>query len=77
KSLGSINAVLQLFMKSGMYVVGYKQTLKMFRQGKAKLVILASNCPALRKSEMDGDNVELGIACGKYYRACTLTVIDP
>jgi large subunit ribosomal protein L30e len=35
-------------MKSGKYVLGYKQTLKMIRQGKAKLVILANNCPALR-----------------------------
>ena len=35
-------------MKSGKYVLGYKQTQKMIRQGKAKLVILANNCPALR-----------------------------
>ena len=74
-----------------MYAVGYKQTLKMFRQGKAKLVILANNCPAWRKSETEycallaktgvrycsGSNIELGLACGKYYRVCTLTVIDP
>lgn len=48
KSLESINSRLQLVMKSGKYVLGYKQTLKMIRQGKAKLVILANNCPALR-----------------------------
>ena len=24
-----------------------------------------------------GNNIELGTACGKYYRACTLAVIDP
>uniref|UniRef100_A0A287CT42 Large ribosomal subunit protein eL30 n=1 Tax=Ictidomys tridecemlineatus TaxID=43179 RepID=A0A287CT42_ICTTR len=47
KSLESINSRLQLVMKSGKYVLGYKQTLKMIRQGKAKLVILANNCPAL------------------------------
>lgn len=35
-------------MKSGKYVLGYKQSQKMIRQGKAKLVILANNCPALR-----------------------------
>jgi len=27
---------------------GYKQTLKTLRQGKAKLVLIASNTPALR-----------------------------
>ncbi|EGW03284.1 60S ribosomal protein L30 [Cricetulus griseus] len=53
KSLESINSRLQLAMKSGKYMLGYKQTLKMIRQGKAKLVILANNCPALRKSEIE------------------------
>uniref|UniRef100_A0A673V9E5 Large ribosomal subunit protein eL30 n=1 Tax=Suricata suricatta TaxID=37032 RepID=A0A673V9E5_SURSU len=98
KSLESINSRLQLVMKSGKYVLGYKQTLKMIRHGKAKLVILANNCPALRiqgirkwKSEIEyyamlaktgvhhysGNNIELGTACGKYYRVCTLAIIDP
>lgn len=40
-------------MKSGKYKLGYKQTLKMIRQGEAKLVILANNYPALRKSEIE------------------------
>ncbi|KAI4574361.1 hypothetical protein MJT46_003640 [Ovis ammon polii x Ovis aries] len=83
KSLELINSRLQLVMKSGKDVLGYKQTLKMIRQGKAKLVILANNCPALRKSKIEyyamlaktgvhhysGNNIELGTACGKYYRA--------
>nr|XP_034354811.1 60S ribosomal protein L30-like [Arvicanthis niloticus] len=90
KSLESINSRLQLLMKSGKYVLRYEQTLKIIRQGKARLVILANNCPALRKSEIDtmpcwpkvvhhysGDNIELGTACGKYYRVCTLDIIDP
>ncbi|KAM9073002.1 large ribosomal subunit protein eL30-like [Megaptera novaeangliae] len=91
KSLESINSRLQLVTKSGKYVLGYKQTLKMIRHGKAKLVILANNCPALRKSEIEyyamlaktgvhhysGNNIELGTACRKYYRVCTLAIIDP
>ena len=35
KSVESINSRLQLVMKSGKYVLGYKQTLKIIRQGKA------------------------------------------
>uniref|UniRef100_A0A8C5SA80 Large ribosomal subunit protein eL30 n=1 Tax=Laticauda laticaudata TaxID=8630 RepID=A0A8C5SA80_LATLA len=80
---------LQL-QKSGKYVVGYKQTLKMIQQGKAKLMTLANNCPALRKTEIEyyamlvktgvhrfsGNNSELGTAYGKYYRVCTLAIID-
>ncbi|MBW03409.1 60S ribosomal protein L30, partial [Eschrichtius robustus] len=91
KSLGSINSRLQIIVKSGKYLLGYKQTLKMIRQGRAKLVILANNCPALRKSDIEcyamlaktgvhhysGNNIELDTACGKYYRVCTLSIIDP
>ncbi|XP_053132129.1 60S ribosomal protein L30-like [Hemicordylus capensis] len=91
KSLESINSRLQLVMKSGKYVQGYKQTLKMIRQGKANLVILANNSPARRKSEIEyyatlaktgehrysGNNTELGTACGTCYRVCTLAIIDP
>merc|ERR1740123_2596490 len=77
KSLDSINARLALVMKSGKYSLGYKTTVKTLRQGKAKLILIANNCPALRKSEIEyyamlaktgvhhfsGDNNELGTAC--------------
>ncbi|XP_052599004.1 60S ribosomal protein L30-like [Peromyscus californicus insignis] len=91
KSLESINSTLQLVTKSGKYALRYKQTLKMIGQGKAKLVILANNCPALRKSEIEyyallaktavhhysSNNIELGTAYGKSCEVCTLAVIDP
>merc|ERR1711935_988263 len=80
KAVESINSRLALVMKSGKYVLGYKQTLKRLRQGKAKLVIIGNNTPPLRKSEIEyyamlaktgvhhysGNNNELGTACGKY-----------
>ena len=53
KSNESINARLALVMKSGKYCLGYKQTLKTLRSGKSKLVIIASNTPPLRKSEIE------------------------
>uniref|UniRef100_A0A4W5KNC2 Large ribosomal subunit protein eL30 n=1 Tax=Hucho hucho TaxID=62062 RepID=A0A4W5KNC2_9TELE len=40
KSLESINSCLQLVMKSCKYILGYKQSQKIIRQGKPKLVIL-------------------------------------
>ena len=48
KTLENINSRLALVMKSGKYVLGYKQTLKTLRSGKAKLVIIANNTPPLR-----------------------------
>eukprot|EP00408_Alexandrium_pacificum_P025153 CAMPEP_0171205388 /NCGR_PEP_ID=MMETSP0790-20130122/26523_1 /TAXON_ID=2925 /ORGANISM="Alexandrium catenella, Strain OF101" /LENGTH=115 /DNA_ID=CAMNT_0011670903 /DNA_START=69 /DNA_END=416 /DNA_ORIENTATION=- len=91
KSADSINARLQLVMKSGKYSLGYKTTLKTLRQGKAKLILISNNCPALRKSEIEyyamlaktgvhhfaGDNNELGTACGRYYRVGCLSITDP
>merc|ERR1711915_829847 len=91
KSNESINARLALVMKSGKYALGYKQTLKTLRNGKSKLVIIANNTPPLRKSEIEyyamlaktgvhhyaGNNNDLGTACGKYFRVCTLSITDP
>jgi len=91
KTLESINSRLALVMKSGKYALGMKQSLKSLRQGKAKLIMIASNCPQLRKSEIEyyamlaktgvhhynGNNIELGTACGKYFRCCVLSITDP
>ncbi|KAK8735428.1 hypothetical protein OTU49_005385 [Cherax quadricarinatus] len=91
KAIESINSRLALVMKSGKYVLGYHQTLKCLRAGKAKLVIIANNTPSLRKSEIEyyamlaktgvhhysGNNIELGTACGKYFRVCSLAITDP
>jgi large subunit ribosomal protein L30e len=90
KTVESINSKLALVMKSGKASLGYKSTLKAIRGGKAKLIILASNCPPLRKSEIEyyamlshahvhhysGNNVELGTACGKFFRVGVLAVTD-
>ncbi|XP_015792041.1 60S ribosomal protein L30 [Tetranychus urticae] len=91
KAMESINSRLALVMKSGKYSMGYKQTLKTLRSGKAKLVIIANNTPSLRKSLIEyyamlakagvhhysGNNIELGTACGKYFRVCSLSITDP
>eukprot|EP01098_Paradermamoeba_levis_P009822 TRINITY_DN410_c0_g2_i3.p1 TRINITY_DN410_c0_g2~~TRINITY_DN410_c0_g2_i3.p1 ORF type:complete len:114 (-),score=41.66 TRINITY_DN410_c0_g2_i3:115-456(-) len=91
KTQEGINSRLQLVMKSGKYTLGLKSTLKTLRKGKAKLVIISNNCPPLRKSELEyyamlaktavhhygGNNIDLGTACGKYYRCSVLSITDP
>ncbi|CAL8990854.1 hypothetical protein GBA52_004771 [Prunus armeniaca] len=56
-----------------------------------KLIIISNNCPPLRKSEIEyyamlakvgvhhynGNNVDLGTACGKYFRVSCLSIVDP
>merc|ERR1712013_736419 len=91
KGSESINSRLALVMKSGKYTLGYRSTLKTLRQGKAKLVIIANNTPQLRKSEIEyyamlaktgvhhytGHNIELGTACGKFFRCSVMSITDP
>ncbi|KAI8825452.1 50S ribosomal protein L30e-like protein [Chytriomyces cf. hyalinus JEL632] len=86
----TINSRLALVMKSGKYTLGYKSTLKTIRNGKAKLLLISGNCPPLRKSELEyyamlsktavhhysGNNIDLGTACGKYFRVGVLSIID-
>merc|ERR1712113_1297649 len=54
-----------LVMKSGKAVLGYKTALKSLRQGKAKLVLISSNCPPLRRSEIE------------YYAMLAKTAVHP
>merc|ERR1711959_89080 len=90
KAQESINSRLQLVIKSGKFSMGYKSTLKTLRAAKAKLVIISSNCPPLRKSELEyysmlskcsvhhytGTNNDLGTACGKYFRISCMSILD-
>eukprot|EP00922_Rhytidocystis_sp_ex-Travisia-forbesii_P071501 GHVS01106688.1.p1 GENE.GHVS01106688.1~~GHVS01106688.1.p1 ORF type:complete len:109 (+),score=15.00 GHVS01106688.1:70-396(+) len=86
-----MNSRLQLVMKSGKVSLGYKTAVDSLRNGKAKLIIISNNCPALRRSEIEyyamlakcgvhhyhGDNNELGTACGKLFRVSCMSVVDP
>uniref|UniRef100_F6H0V0 Ribosomal protein eL8/eL30/eS12/Gadd45 domain-containing protein n=1 Tax=Vitis vinifera TaxID=29760 RepID=F6H0V0_VITVI len=91
KSHEGINNRLALVMKSGKYTLGHKTVLRSLRSSKGKLILISNNCPPLRKSEIEyyamlskvgvhhynGNNVDLGTACGKYFRVSCLSIIDP
>merc|ERR1711939_1139739 len=87
----NIQSKLALVMKSGKATLGFKSTLKAIRSGKAKLVFIANNCPPIRYSQLkyysgalariktydfQGDNVDLGTACGKYHRCTCMAIIE-
>eukprot|EP00298_Acanthocystis_sp_HF-20_P002170 c12610_g1_i2.p1 GENE.c12610_g1_i2~~c12610_g1_i2.p1 ORF type:complete len:112 (+),score=19.83 c12610_g1_i2:37-372(+) len=90
KSAENINQKLALVFKSGKAVLGYRQTLKTIRTGRARVVIISKNCPALRKSEIEyycmlsktylhhyeGSNTDLGTACGKIFRVGCLSITN-
>ncbi|KAL8556465.1 hypothetical protein ACS0TY_004059 [Phlomoides rotata] len=89
KTHESINNKLALVMKRGKYTLGYKTVLKTIRSSKGKLILISNNCPPLRKSKIEyyamlakigvhhfnGNNVDLGTSCGKYFRVSCLSVI--
>lgn len=78
-------------IKSGKYSLGYKETMENIRKAKAKLVVISNNLPTLRKSEIEyyamlsktlvhhynGNNLELGTACGKTYGVGVMCITDP
>eukprot|EP01132_Coremiostelium_polycephalum_P009161 gene9161-11227_t len=90
KSQENIGSKLALVMKSGKSQLGYKSTLKTLRNGKAKLVLISNNCPALRRSEIEyyaylsktkfhlfnGNNIDLGTGCGKHFRVSVMSITD-
>jgi large subunit ribosomal protein L30e len=90
KQQDSMNSRLKLVMKSGKAILGYKASVKALRKSKAKMILIASNCPHLRKSEVEylsmlaktpvhhysGDNSALGTACGKFFNCSILAILD-
>lgn len=86
-----INDRLSLVMRSGKYTLGRRTALKTLRSGKSQLVLIANNCPPLEKSMIEyyamlaktgvhhfsGSNIELGTACGRYYRVSVMSITDP
>ena len=85
-----MNSRLKLVMKSGKAVLGYKSSIKALRKSKAKMILICSNCPPLRKSEVEylsmlaktpvhhyaGDNTAMGTACGKFFNCSVLAITD-
>jgi large subunit ribosomal protein L30e len=90
KTVESLNSKLQLVMRSGKTVLGYKTTIKALRSNKAKMVVISNNTPPLRKSEIEyyamlakcdvhhysGNNADLGTACGKFFRVSMVSIIS-
>uniref|UniRef100_A0A0A9Y7T0 Large ribosomal subunit protein eL30 n=1 Tax=Lygus hesperus TaxID=30085 RepID=A0A0A9Y7T0_LYGHE len=87
----SINAKLALAMKSGKYTLGAKSTMKKLRNGLCQAVIMSSNCPSVLRAQIEyysllskcivythnGNNNDLGTACGRLFPISVLSIIDP
>ena len=82
-----INKALKTAVTKGKVIFGFEQTIKALKSGKAKLIIVSSNCPDKHLSvigkhkkvplhKFSGTNIDLGSACGKPFSVSVLSVLD-
>lgn len=86
----SMERELRNLIRTGNYVLGAKQTLKLLKKGNVKLVIMANNTPPeVRRRvtyyakisnipviEYDGTSDDLGHALGKPFVVSLIGVVD-
>lgn len=86
-----VNKQIQIAVKTGKVTLGVKEALDAARFAKAKLLILASNCPDQDKTDIiqyakqsslhvynyQGTSLDLGSACGKPFTVTALTIKEP
>jgi large subunit ribosomal protein L30e len=81
-----INKALKTAVTTGKVLFGLEQTIKACKSGKAKLIIVSSNCPDKHLANFEehkvpihrfnGNNIELGSACGKPFSISVLSVLS-
>lgn len=82
------NASLRRAIKTGEVLLGQNLTSQCIDNGKAKMVVVAENCPEnfkemLKSKEnvfiytFEGSSVQLGKACGKPFMVSALAIINP
>ena len=83
-----IHKALNMAVKTGKVFFGSKLALDAAKSGKAKLIILASNCPKGIRQDIEyylklspvplytfkGSGMDLGAACGRPYSVAALAV---
>ena len=80
-----ITRALRVATDTGEVRFGVRQAHRAAKAKKAKLVVLASNCPEeaakgigdVRVFRFSGTNVDLGAACGVPFSVAAIAVISP
>ncbi len=81
-------SLIQEKVKSKEVVLGYNRVMKLLKTGKPKMIIIANNMPKEKKEtllhnakianvevkELDKDNVNLGLICGKSFSVSVLAI---
>ena len=86
-----VNKAITTTAKTGKIQIGASSALKSAKAKKAKLILLASNCPQNIREDIEyycklsevplsifkGDSSDLGALCGKPFEISALTIREP
>jgi large subunit ribosomal protein L30e len=89
--MSSIDNELRLALSTGKVQLGSKAAIRELRRGRAKLAILASNCPEETRDTIENygklgevpimkhpkNSVDLGTLCGKPFPVSAVVINDP
>jgi large subunit ribosomal protein L30e len=82
------NTSLLRALKTGSVVLGPVRTEKCINEGRARMIIVAGNCPAKVRTKIarnknpcihtfEGSSTALGNVCGKPFSVSTLAIVNP
>ncbi len=88
--LQEIERQIRMAIETGEVVLGSNQTIKLLKLGRPQLVIMAANCPAEIREDIEyyaelaeipvfvypGTSRELGDVCGRPHVVASLAVLD-
>jgi len=86
-----LNRQLKILMRTGKFSIGTSEAIESARSGRAKIILLSSNCPEPERSDIsqyakisevhlhvcDTSGVDLAAACGKPYPVSAISVYEP
>jgi len=86
-----INKAIATTVRTGKVLFGANNAIKNAKVGKAKLIIVASNCPQEIRKDIEyycglsdvpiviynGTSIDLGAVCGKPFMVSALTIREP
>ena len=86
-----IDRGIRVAVDTGDVILGSDKSIQELKLGKGKLVVIAKNCPADIREDVeryanlseitiysyDGTSVDLGSVCGKPFTVATLLIKDP
>lgn len=86
-----VDKAIATTVKTGKVLFGADGAINVAKTGKAKLIIVASNCPQRNRQDIEyyckfsnipmiiykGSSIDLGGVCGKPFMVSALTIRDP